>query len=104
MDIRAAVMHAPGRPLEVRDLELAPPSRDEVRVRILASGICRSDLSYIDGKWPTPLPIVLGHEGAGRIEAVGAGVDPDRTGEPVGLTFSPACGRLRMCLGGRENL
>jgi Zn-dependent alcohol dehydrogenase len=104
MLIRAAVMHAPGQPLEVRDLELAPPGRNEVRVRILASGICRSDLSYIDGKWPTPLPIVLGHEGAGRIEAVGADVDPARVGELVVLTFSPACGRCRMCLAGRSNL
>jgi S-(hydroxymethyl)glutathione dehydrogenase/alcohol dehydrogenase len=73
-------------------------------VRILATGICRSDLSYVDGKWPTPLPIVLGHEGAGRIEAVGDGVDPARVGEAVVLTFSPACGHCRMCLAGRANL
>jgi S-(hydroxymethyl)glutathione dehydrogenase/alcohol dehydrogenase len=102
--IRAAVMHAPGEPLDVCELELAPPGRDEVRVRILATGICRSDLSYIDGKWPTPLPIVLGHEGAGVIEAVGEGVHPTRLGEAVVLTFSPACGRCRMCLAGRSNL
>jgi S-(hydroxymethyl)glutathione dehydrogenase/alcohol dehydrogenase len=102
--IRAAVMRAPQEPLEVCDLELAPPGRDEVRVRILATGICRSDLSYIEGKWPTPLPIVLGHEGAGTIEAVGEGVDPMRVGEQVVLTFSPACGRCRMCLAGRSNL
>jgi S-(hydroxymethyl)glutathione dehydrogenase / alcohol dehydrogenase len=102
--IRAAVMHAAGNPLEVCDLELAPPGPDEVLVRILATGICRSDLSYIDGKWPTPLPIVLGHEGAGRIEAVGDGVDPNRIGESVVLTFSPACGHCRMCLAGRSNL
>lgn len=104
MRIRGAVMRAPENPLEVCDLELAPPGPGEVRVRILATGICRSDLSYIDGKWPTPLPIVLGHEGAGRIEAVGEGVDPGRIGEAVVLTFSPACGRCRMCLGGRANL
>jgi S-(hydroxymethyl)glutathione dehydrogenase / alcohol dehydrogenase len=102
--IRAAVMHAPDQPLEVDELELAPPARDEVCVRILATGICRSDLSYIDGKWPTPLPIVLGHEGAGRVESVGEGVDPERIGEPVVLTFSPACGRCRLCLAGRSNL
>ena len=104
MKIRAAVMHAPGQPLEVCDVELAPPERDEVRVRILASGVCRSDLSYIDGKWPTPLPIVLGHEGAGTIEVVGDGVDPQRVGERVVLTFAPACGRCRYCLAGRANL
>lgn len=104
MNIRAAVMRAAGQPLEVCELELAPPGRDEVLVRILATGICRSDLSYVDGKWPTPLPIVLGHEGAGTIDAVGDGVDPGRIGEPVVLTFSPACGRCRLCLAGRSNL
>jgi S-(hydroxymethyl)glutathione dehydrogenase / alcohol dehydrogenase len=104
MKIQAAVMHAPGQPLEVCEVDLAPPAREEVRVRIQATGICRSDLSYIDGKWPAPLPIVLGHEGAGTIEAVGEGVDPQRIGEPVVLTFSPACGRCRMCLAGRANL
>ena len=104
MKIRAAVMHGASEPLDVCELDLAPPARDEVCVRILATGICRSDLSYIDGKWPTPLPIVLGHEGAGTIEAVGEGVDPGRVGEPVVLTFSPACGRCRQCLSGRANL
>lgn len=104
MKIRAAVMRAALEPLEVCELELAPPGRDEVRVQILATGICRSDLSYIEGKWPTPLPIVLGHEGSGTIEAVGEGVDPQRVGERVVLTFSPACGRCRMCLAGRSNL
>ena len=76
MNIRAAVMEQAHRPLVVADLELDEPRRDEVLVRMLATGICRSDLSYMDGKWPTPLPIVLGHEGAGVIEAVGEGVDP----------------------------
>jgi Zn-dependent alcohol dehydrogenase len=98
-------MEAPGAPLRVCDeIDLAPPGRDEVLVRILATGICRSDLSYIEGKWPIPLPIVLGHEGAGTIEAVGTGVAPERVGESVVLTFSPACGRCRLCLAGRSNL
>jgi Zn-dependent alcohol dehydrogenase len=104
MRIRAAVMHAAHEPLEVRDVELDPARRGEVLVRILATGICRSDLSYIDGKWPTPLPIVLGHEGAGVIEAVGEDVDQARIGERVVLTFAPACGRCRFCLEGRANL
>jgi Zn-dependent alcohol dehydrogenase len=104
MRIRAAVFTAPTHALEVADLELDPPRRDEVLVQIAASGICRSDLSYVDGKWPIPLPIVLGHEGAGTIEAVGEGVDPARTGERVVLTFSPACGACRYCLEGRANL
>ena len=103
MKVKAAVLREHGR-LELEELELAPPRRDEVRVRLLASGICRSDLSLLDGKWPAPLPIVLGHEGAGIIDAVGEGVDPGRIGEHVVLTFTPACGRCRFCLQGRVNL
>jgi Zn-dependent alcohol dehydrogenase len=71
---------------------------------MLASGICHSDLSLIAGAWPVPLPMILGHEGAGVIEAVGPGVDPARVGERVVLTFAPACGRCRFCLAGRINL
>jgi S-(hydroxymethyl)glutathione dehydrogenase/alcohol dehydrogenase len=93
-----------GGPLELEELELEAPRRDEVLVRLLASGICRSDLSLLDGKWPAPLPMVLGHEGAGVIESVGEGVDPDRVGQHVVLTFTPACGRCRFCLQGRVNL
>jgi S-(hydroxymethyl)glutathione dehydrogenase/alcohol dehydrogenase len=101
--IQAAVLVEPGR-LEFADLELDEPQPDEVRVRISASGICRSDLSLLDGKWPAPLPMVLGHEGAGVIEAVGEHVDPARIGEHVVLTFTPSCGRCRFCLQGRVNL
>jgi S-(hydroxymethyl)glutathione dehydrogenase/alcohol dehydrogenase len=104
MKIRAAVLNAPREPLEVADLELSDPGPDEVRVKIEASGICRSDLSYIHGKWPIPTPVVLGHEGAGVIESVGPGVPTCRIGEHVVLTFAPACGQCRFCLDGRANL
>lgn len=104
MRIAAAVLEVPGGPLRVAELELEAPRRDEVLIRLLASGICRSDLSLLDGKWPAPLPMVLGHEGAGIVEAVGEGVDPGRIGEHVVLTFTPACGRCRFCLQGRVNL
>ena len=104
MQVRAAVLSEFGRPLELAELELAEPGRDEVLVRVLASGICRSDLSLAKGYWPVPLPIVLGHEGAGVVEAVGPGVDPARVGEHVVLTFAPSCGRCRFCLAGRINL
>src|SRR5262245_10650244 len=102
--MRAAVLRETGRPLGLEELELEPPRRAEVLVRITASGICHSDLSLAEGTWPVPLPIVLGHEGAGVIEAVGEGVSPDRVGESVVLTFAPACGRCRFCLAGRANL
>jgi S-(hydroxymethyl)glutathione dehydrogenase/alcohol dehydrogenase len=102
--MRAAVLYEAGQPLALEEIELESPRRDEVRVRITASGICHSDLSLAAGKWPVPLPMVLGHEGAGVIEAVGEGVDRGRIGEAVVLTFTPACGRCRFCLAGRVNL
>jgi Zn-dependent alcohol dehydrogenase len=104
MRISAAVLDEPATPQSVETVELDAPSAYEVLVRIVASGICRSDLSLIDGKWPVPTPIVLGHEGAGVIEAVGPGVSPTRVGEHVVLTFAPACGACRFCLEGRANL
>jgi S-(hydroxymethyl)glutathione dehydrogenase / alcohol dehydrogenase len=100
----AAVFTGKGEPLAVDEVDLQPPSRDEVLVRLQASGICRSDLSFVEGKWPAPLPIVLGHEGAGVIEAVGRDVGESRVGEHVVLTFAPPCGRCRPCLEGRANL
>jgi len=103
MRIRAAVMDRPGA-ISIENLTLGAPRRDEVLVRMLASGICRSDLSLLDGTWPAPLPMVLGHEGAGIIEEVGESVDPGRIGESVVLTFTPACGKCRFCLQGRVNL
>ena len=104
MIVEAAVMEQPSSPLVVAEVELDEPRRDEVLVRVLASGICRSDLSFMDGKWPAPLPIVLGHEGAGVIQSVGEGVPESRIGEHVVLTFAPPCGRCRFCLEGRANL
>ncbi|GAC1438509.1 MAG: Zn-dependent alcohol dehydrogenase [Chloroflexota bacterium] len=104
MRTTAAVLEEIGGPLQVTELDLAPPRRDEVRVRLHASGICHSDLSLIKGAWPVPLPMVLGHEGAGTIDGVGPGVAESRIGEQVVLTFTPPCGRCRFCLAGRVNL
>jgi S-(hydroxymethyl)glutathione dehydrogenase / alcohol dehydrogenase len=104
MIVEAAILEQASSPLVVTEVELDDPRRDEVLVRMLASGICRSDLSYMTGKWPAPLPIVLGHEGAGVIEAVGEGVPESRIGERVVLTFAPPCGRCAFCLEGRANL
>jgi len=100
----AAIFTGTGEPQVVDDVELEPPSHAEVMVRLEASGICRSDLSFVEGKWPSVLPIVLGHEGSGVIEAVGPGVSEGRVGEHVVLTFAPPCGQCRPCLEGRANL
>jgi Zn-dependent alcohol dehydrogenase len=104
MKASAAIFAGTGQPLIVDEVDLQPPARDEVLIRLEASGICRSDLSFIDGKWPSPRPIVLGHEGSGVIESVGPGVPHSRIGEHVVLTFAPPCGRCRPCLEGRANL
>ncbi len=105
MRIRAAVLDEPGVPSRVEELELAEPRSGEVRVRMLASGVCHSDLHVRDGDWERPGPIVMGHEGAGVIEALGPGIeaaagDPD-VGRLVALSWTTPCGRCRSCLAGR---
>ena len=76
--IRAAVLEATGGPLHVQELDLAPPGPGEVLVRLGASGVCHSDYNAIDGTAETRCPAVLGHEGAGVVEAIGAGHDARR--------------------------
>ena len=73
MQTRAAVLHAVGKPLVVERVDLAPLRSHDVLVRIRASGLCHTDLEVMRGSLPLPLPIVLGHEGAGVVEAVGPG-------------------------------
>ncbi|MDP9483637.1 MAG: zinc-binding dehydrogenase [Chloroflexota bacterium] len=103
--IRAAVLDRPGAPSRIEQLELDDPHEGEVRVRMFASGVCHSDLHVRDGEWDRPGPIVMGHEGAGLIEALGPGVDAAATGlEPgrlVALAWTTPCGRCRSCLAGR---
>ena len=71
MKIRAALFHAPGEPLEVREIDVEEPGPDDVLVRIAATGVCGSDLHVVRGEWKRLTPMVLGHEGAGVVEAVG---------------------------------
>jgi Zn-dependent alcohol dehydrogenase len=97
MRITAAVLPETGAPIEVREIELAAPQPGEVLVRLHASGVCHSDLNAVDGTSATRCPAVLGHEGAGIIEAVGAGVDL-KPGTHVALTWMPACGRCEECV------
>src|SRR3954453_14250874 len=97
--IRAAVLEAVGGELEVQELDLAPPRAGEVQVRLLASGVCHSDLNAIDGTAETRCPAVLGHEGAGVVDAVGDGV-PLPPGPPVVLSW-PAARVLGRRGGGR---
>jgi S-(hydroxymethyl)glutathione dehydrogenase/alcohol dehydrogenase len=103
--IRAAVLHDQRTPLVVEEVLLEPPRAGEVEVRIAAAGVCHSDVHLADGhlgrdRWPA----VLGHEGAGVVEAVGPGVDGVRPGARVGFCFVAPCGRCRACSAGRAHL
>jgi S-(hydroxymethyl)glutathione dehydrogenase / alcohol dehydrogenase len=103
--IRAAVLREINRPLEIEELEIAEPGAGEVMVRLAASGTCHSDLHCINGEWAeTRLPIVLGHEGAGEVVAVGPGVERVGPGDRVALSWLPSCGRCRQCFAGRPQL
>ena len=95
----AAVLTQAGQPLEIwDDVTVAPPQPGEVRVSIAATGVCHSDLSIVNGTSMTiGLPIVLGHEGAGVVEEVGAGVTKVRPGDHVVLSFKPICGECWFC-------
>jgi len=112
MKIHAAVLrqiglpapYAQSQPLVLEDVELDPPGPGEVLVRIRAAGLCHSDLSVIDGNRPRPLPMVLGHEVAGVVEQLGAGVTDLRIGHHVVAVFVPSCGHCAPCSGGRPAL
>jgi S-(hydroxymethyl)glutathione dehydrogenase/alcohol dehydrogenase len=98
---RARVLRRVGRPLAGETLALHSLRDDLVRVRVEASGVCHSDLHVADGGWAMPLPIVLGHEGAGVVEAVGEGVRDVRPGDHVVLAWLAPCHRCAACAGGR---
>jgi alcohol dehydrogenase len=92
------------QPLELCEVELDPPGAGEVLIRMRAAGLCHSDLSVIDGNRPRPLPMVLGHEGAGVVEELGAGVTDLHVGDHVVTAFVPSCGHCPPCTGGRPAL
>jgi NDMA-dependent alcohol dehydrogenase len=100
---RAALMTGTGLPLEVWDLEQDPPGANEVAVRIVASGVCHSDLNRLN-RGTDHLPLVLGHEGAGVVEEVGPGVRTLVPGDHVVLSFKPVCGECWYCRVGQTYL
>ncbi len=102
--VRAAVLHGINTPLSIETLTLAPPGPREVQVRLRAAGVCHSDLHVIKGELRQPLPIVLGHEGAGTVEAVGAEVRDIQPGARVVLSWIPACGECFYCRNGQAHL
>src|SRR5688572_18696258 len=112
MKIRAAVLnemgaerpYAKSKPLAIEEVELDPPGPGEVLVKIAAAGLCHSDLSVIDGNRPRPMPMALGHEAAGVVEELGAGVDDLKPGDHVVMVFVPSCGHCLPCAEGRPAL
>jgi S-(hydroxymethyl)glutathione dehydrogenase/alcohol dehydrogenase len=90
-----------GTNVSVTDVELADPRAGEVRVRVTAAGVCHSDLHVIRREWDVPLPLVMGHEGSGIVDAVGEGVTTLAVGDHVVLSWVPNCGKCRYCLLGR---
>lgn len=93
---RAAVVRDIGKPWVIEDVEVAAPLDDEVRVRMVGTGICHTDVGCKDGHFPVPMPIVLGHEGAGVVEAVGSKVTQVKIGDHVVLSFD-SCGDCHNC-------
>ncbi|HUM73069.1 MAG TPA: NAD(P)-dependent alcohol dehydrogenase [Nitrosomonas europaea] len=97
--IRAAVVHQKGGPFQIEDLMLEAPRTDEVLVRIVATGMCHTDMVARDQLYEVPLPVVLGHEGSGIVEQIGDGVKKVAVGDHVVLTYM-WCGHCRPCLRG----
>lgn len=101
---RAVVCREVGKPVVVETVSVEPPKRGEVMIRLAACGVCHSDLSATNGTLPLPTPLVLGHEGAGVVCAVGEGVEGLALGDHVLSSFVSMCGKCRYCQTGRPQL
>ncbi len=97
MKFRAAVLNGVGQALAIEELDMQPLEPGDVLVKVRASGLCHTDLEVIQGSLAYPMPIVLGHEGAGVVEAVGAGVSRVKPGDHVILSWNPHCGHCYYC-------
>lgn len=104
MKVKAAVCREFAAPLVIEEVELASPGPGEIRVRVAACAICHSDIHYADGAWGGNLPSVFGHEAAGVIEEIGAGVDGFEIGDHVVVTLIRSCGQCYFCADGDEVL
>lgn len=102
--MKAAVLVEPGKPLEIQDLTVSKPGPHEVLIRTAACGLCHSDLHFIEGAYPHPLPAVPGHEAAGIVEAVGSEVRTVKVGDAVVTCLSAFCGHCEFCVTGRMSL
>ena len=102
---RAAVAWAAKQPLEITEVDVAPPKAGEVLVRIVATGVCHTDAFTLSGADPEGIfPTILGHEGGGIVEAIGEGVTSVAVGDHVIPLYTPECGKCKFCLSGKTNL
>ncbi len=102
--MKAAVMYGVGQPLVIEELNIEEPQTGEVLIKTGASGVCHSDLHFMEGSWMFPTPVVLGHESAGIVEKVGPGVTNVKPGDRVVIAFVASCGTCDRCVTGRPNL
>ncbi|KAJ1649945.1 NAD/NADP dependent alcohol dehydrogenase [Dispira simplex] len=102
---KAAIAWEAGKPLTVEEIEVAPPKAGEVRIRIIATGVCHTDSYTLSGKDPEGVfPVILGHEGGGIVESVGEGVTSVQPGDHVIPLYTPECRQCKMCKSGKTNL
>lgn len=102
---KAAIAWGPGQPLSIEEIEVMPPQAGEVRVRIVATGVCHTDAFTLSGEDPEGVfPCILGHEGGGIVESVGEGVTSIKVGDHVIPLYTPECGECKFCKSGKTNL
>lgn len=102
---KAAVAWKAGEPLSIEEVQVAPPKAGEVRIKILATGVCHTDAFTLSGDDPEGVfPAILGHEGGGIVESVGEGVTSVEVGDHVIPLYTPECGKCKFCLSGKTNL
>ncbi|TNJ22217.1 S-(hydroxymethyl)glutathione dehydrogenase/class III alcohol dehydrogenase [Aeromonas sobria] len=102
---KAAIAWGPGQPLSIEEIEVMPPQAGEVRVRIVATGVCHTDAFTLSGEDPEGVfPCILGHEGGGIVESIGEGVTSVKVGDHVIPLYTPECGECKFCKSGKTNL
>jgi S-(hydroxymethyl)glutathione dehydrogenase / alcohol dehydrogenase len=105
MKSRAAVAFAPGKPLEIVEIDVAPPKKGEVLIKVTHTGVCHTDAFTLSGDDPEGVfPVVLGHEGAGVVVEVGEGVTSVKPGDHVIPLYTAECGECEFCRSGKTNL
>ncbi|MEH6757271.1 MAG: Zn-dependent alcohol dehydrogenase [Parasphingorhabdus sp.] len=102
--MKAAVLVEAGKPLEIEDVAISKPGPHEVLIRTAACGLCHSDLHFIEGSYPQPLPAIPGHEAAGIVEAIGSEVRTVAVGDAIVSCLSAFCGHCEYCVSGRMSL